>query len=65
MAAMTPDAYRAALARLDMSQARLSRLLDHNKQTTNRWAQGTRPIPRSVELLLAAWAANPELIPDE
>lgn len=61
---MRPEAFRAALAALDLTQARLGRLLGVDKMTPNRWATGVRPIPRTVELLLAAWQAAPELIPD-
>ena len=65
MAAMTPAAYRATLAGLGISQARLSRLLDADKSTPNRWATGAVPVPRAIVLLLQAWLAHPELIPTE
>jgi hypothetical protein len=61
---MSPKDYRAALAALGITQARLSRILESNKATTNRWSTGFRPVPRSIELLLQAWRAHPELIPE-
>lgn len=55
---MTADDYRATLAALGLSQARLSRLLKVDKATPNRWALETAPIPRAVELLLRALASG-------
>lgn len=60
---MTPEAFTAALAALGLSQARLARILDLSRGTPNRWATGALPVPSSVALLLAAWTANPALIP--
>jgi len=61
---MTPKAYREALAALGMSQARLGRLLACDKATPNRWAMGTAPVPRAVELLLLALCAGRLTIDD-
>lgn len=60
---MTADEYRAALAALGLSQARLGRILGLDKSTPNRWAMGTGEVPSAVVLLLGAWQAHPELIP--
>lgn len=62
---MSPNDYRAALAAIGLTQARLARILGSDKATTNRWSTGFRRVPRSIELLLAAWKAHPELIPQE
>jgi hypothetical protein len=48
---MTSADYRATLAALGISQARLSRLLCVDKGTTTRWAYNTR-VPEAVALLL-------------
>jgi hypothetical protein len=62
---MSAAEFRAALAALDMTQKRLAELLEADKATPNRWALGTRPVPKAVELLLQAWTAAPELIPSD
>jgi transcriptional regulator with XRE-family HTH domain len=62
---MTPEAFRAALAALGMSQARLARILEMDKTAPHRWATGLRPVPKAVELLLDAWRRRPGLIPEE
>jgi len=49
---VTPEAYRSALTALDLSQARLARLLKVDKTTANRWAQGHTTIPGGTSLLL-------------
>jgi hypothetical protein len=61
---MTAEEFRTALAALGMSQARLSRITGHDKATVHRWAASHLPVPRTVELLLAAWTAHPKLIKD-
>lgn len=61
---MTLREYRAALDALGLSQARLARILETDKSTPNRWATGVVPVPRAVALLLEAWRACPELMPD-
>ena len=42
---MTPDEYREALARLDLSQVAAARLLGSNERTSRRWANGERDVP--------------------
>lgn len=49
---MTQNEFRDSLAALGLSQARLSRLLQTDKATPNRWASGSVEIPRAVVLLL-------------
>jgi DNA-binding transcriptional regulator YiaG len=49
---MTPDALRAELTRLGLSQIALSRLLAIDDRTVRRWAAGELPVPRAVVLLL-------------
>lgn len=50
---MTPDAFRAALARLGLTQQGCATFLDVTDRTVRRWATGDQPVPRSVELLFA------------
>jgi transcriptional regulator with XRE-family HTH domain len=49
---MTPEHFRSTLSALGITQARLGRLLCLDKNTANRWATGSAPIPRAVALLL-------------
>lgn len=46
------NAFRSQMAALGMSQARLVRLLNLNKDTVSRWGVGQREPPRAVMLLL-------------
>lgn len=50
--------YRETLARLGLSQARLGRLLELDKNTANRWAMGSVPVPKAVALLLLLMASG-------
>jgi DNA-binding transcriptional regulator YiaG len=50
---MSPDAFRAALARLGVTQVEAASLLGGvDKQTINRWATGARAVPPTVVALL-------------
>jgi hypothetical protein len=51
---MTPDAFRAHLARLEISQQGFSRLIGVSPQTVRKWLRAREPleIPRTVEILL-------------
>lgn len=49
---MSPDAFRAELKRLGLSQVGLARFLKSNPRTVRRWAIGEIEIPHAVELLL-------------
>lgn len=42
---MTPDEYREAIARLDLSQVAAARLLGVDARTSRRWATGERDVP--------------------
>jgi DNA-binding transcriptional regulator YiaG len=42
---MTPDEYRDAIARLDLSQVAAARLLGVDERTSRKWAAGDRDIP--------------------
>lgn len=42
---MTPDEYRDAIARLDLSQVAAARLLGVDERTSRRWATGEREVP--------------------
>jgi DNA-binding transcriptional regulator YiaG len=42
---VTPDEYREALARLDLSLGAAARLLASNERTSRRWASGEREVP--------------------
>lgn len=53
---MTPVDYRATLATLGISQARLGRLLSVNKDTPTNWSKGNTEIPTAVALLLELMA---------
>lgn len=52
---MTPDQYRAAIARLDLSQVRASVFLGIDQRTSRRYASGDATIPHTVEQSLG-WA---------
>lgn len=55
---MAPADFRRTLKGLHVSQARLARLLNLNKQTPTRWMNGEHPIPREVELIVKLLAAG-------
>lgn len=50
---MTPDEYRAAIARLGLSQVAAGRLLGVDGRTSQKWALGERAVPPPVVRLLA------------
>jgi len=54
---MTPDQYRDAIARLDLSQVAAARLLGVDERTSRRWASGERDVPppavRFLQYLIA------------
>lgn len=49
---MTPNDLRAALKSQGLTQAALAREVSTTTQTVQRWAQGQRPIPGWVSVLL-------------
>ena len=50
---MTPDAFRAALADLGLTQVGFARVAMVDARTVRRWCEGTRPVPGPVVALLA------------
>jgi len=59
---MTARQFRAALRRLGLSQNGLARRIRVHARTVRHWTKDS-PVPGAVELLLAAWARYPDLIP--
>ncbi len=59
---MTPDEYRAQLARLGLTQAGASRLTGVDARTGRRWALGEVGIPLAVQRLLWACQRDPSLL---
>lgn len=55
---MTPNELRAAPAALGVSGRGLARVLDVNEKTFRRWGTGELPIPRSVQIAVAAMLAG-------
>ncbi len=55
---MSPATFRATLKGLHISQARLARLLDLNKQTPTRWMNEEHPVPREVEIIVLLLASG-------
>ena len=49
---VTADEYRAAIARLDLSQVAAARLLGVDDRTSRRWATGERDVPPPVQRFL-------------
>ena len=49
---MTPTQFRAALARLGLSQAGAASLVGADPRTGRRWALGERQVPSCVAILL-------------
>jgi plasmid maintenance system antidote protein VapI len=50
---MTPEAFRARLARLGLSQVGAARALNIDPRTVRRYCSGALPITRLVELALS------------
>ena len=53
---VTQAEFRAALARLGLTQAGAARLLGVDERTARRWARGERQVPEPVRRLL--WACE-------
>lgn len=49
---MTPEQFRFALIRLDLSQVGAASLFAVDERTARRWASGERPVPVSVSIAL-------------
>ena len=54
---MNPAEFIAAIARLGLTQSGAARELGVTYRTVRRWAAGSVPIPRAVELALK-WLAH-------
>jgi DNA-binding transcriptional regulator YiaG len=59
---MTPDAFRAAIARLGLTQTGAARAFRTGERTVRHWAFGDRAVPPAVELLLWACERDPTLL---
>lgn len=58
MRIMTPTQFRAALARLELSQLGAARLFGVDARTARRWALGERSIPETAAILLRLMLAG-------
>jgi hypothetical protein len=61
---MTANQFRAAIARLDLSQVGAARLVGADPRTGRRWALGERPVPECVGILLRLLLAKKITIKD-
>ena len=60
---MTPDEFREARRKLGLSQQQLAELMCvQSGRTIRRWENGERDIPGPAQVLLALWAAHPDLL---
>lgn len=55
---MTHDQLNAALADLDLSQARLAKIVGAEKGTVNRWTKGHQRIPHAVAIIVSMLTAR-------
>jgi DNA-binding transcriptional regulator YiaG len=55
---MSAADFRAALARLGLSQSEAARRCGVNPRTVRRWIAGDRPIPGPVIALIRTWMAQ-------
>lgn len=56
---MTPEDFRAHIARLGYSQAGFARHVGKNERTVRRWAKGEIDVPGWVELMLTGKLPKP------
>lgn len=61
---MTANQFRAAIARLDLSQVGAARLVGADPRTARRWALDERPIPECVAILLRLLLAKKITVQD-
>jgi hypothetical protein len=66
---MTPAAFRAALAALGLTVEGFAAITCTHRTTCQNWGRersgrGKQAFPQWVKLLLDAWRAHPELLPD-
>ena len=55
---MTPDDYKAALARLGLNISSAARLLGVNITTSQKWAAGKHRIPHTAQEVLRMYEAQ-------
>ena len=61
---MTPNQFRTAIDRLDLSQVGAGRLVGADPRTARRWALGERPVPDCVAILLRLLVAGKITVAD-
>jgi DNA-binding transcriptional regulator YiaG len=61
---MTPDEFRAALARLGLTQSGAARLLGVDARTVRKWACDERGVPEPVRRLLWLCERHPAVVAD-
>lgn len=61
---MTAAQFKAALARLDLTQVGAARLLGADGRTARRWASGERTIPKPVVIMLRLLLAKKITVED-
>lgn len=59
---MTRDEYRNALAKLELAQEEVGRLLGTDPRTARRWALGEVTVPGPVEMHIRLWLQRPEIL---
>lgn len=59
---MTPEAFRAALDRLGLTQTGAARAFRTGERSMRHWAAGDRAVPPAIELLLWACERDPTLL---
>ena len=61
--AMTPDRFRECLAMLHWSQRGVAEILYCDDRLVRRWADGSEPVPESVERWLEGLARAHQALP--
>lgn len=61
---MTPNQFRAAIDRLDLSQVAAAKLVGADPRTARRWALGERDVPECVAILLRLLVAGKITVED-
>lgn len=59
---MTREEYRAALAKLSLSQEEVGRLLKISPRNARRYASGETDVPGAVEMHVRLWLERPEIL---
>lgn len=61
---MTPNQFRQALDRLELSQLGAAKLFGADDRTVRRWALGERSVPRAIVILLRLLLAKKITVED-